>query len=87
MGCGAGIAGGLLNAGNVGRDFTGAESRLLIWAVGGAGALVLDRRPFPKSCRRIKVDVILVVHIGLQTHLSLLVQVADEVMKYRKRSR
>ena len=29
MGCGAGIAGGLLNAGNVGRDFTGAESRLL----------------------------------------------------------
>jgi hypothetical protein len=25
--------------------------------------------------------VILVVHIGLQTHLSLLVQVADEVMK------
>jgi len=29
MGCGAGIAGGLLNAGNVGRDFTGAEGRLL----------------------------------------------------------
>jgi len=29
MGCGAGIAGGLLNAGNVGGDFTGAESRLL----------------------------------------------------------
>ncbi len=29
MGRGAGIAGGLLNAGNVGRDFAGAKSRLL----------------------------------------------------------
>jgi hypothetical protein len=29
MGCGAGIAGGLLNAGNVGGDFTGAKGRLL----------------------------------------------------------
>src|ERR1700731_1441584 len=29
MGCGAGVAGGLLNAGDVGGDFAGAESRLL----------------------------------------------------------
>jgi hypothetical protein len=54
-----------------------------IRAVGGAGPLILNRRPFSKSCRRIKVDVILVVHIGLRTHLSLLVQVADEVVKHQ----
>src|SRR5712692_9198218 len=48
-----------------------------IRAVGGASALILDRRPFSKSCRSIKIDVIVVVHSGLQTLSHSLTGFAD----------
>ena len=47
-----------------------------IRAIGGASAFIPDRRPFSKSCRSVKIDVI-VVHSGLQTLSHSLAGFAD----------
>ena len=48
-----------------------------IRAIGGASAFIPDRRPFSKSCRSIEIDVIVVVHGGLQTLSHSLAGFAD----------
>ena len=48
-----------------------------IRAVGGASAFIPDRRPFSKSRRSVEIDVIVVVHNGLQTLSHSLAGFAD----------